>query len=545
MANTKRAFKSVASLVVWLLLPFVQTLEGAGYYVSPSASNASDANSGTEALPWKTLNKANATLRAGDTVYLKAGTYNTYINPANSGTPTARITYQNFGSDVVTITGTSYAVFLDGKDYITVQGIKASLCARFLYILNGADHNVVAYCSFDESSEPAEWDVSVIYTSSQYNQIHHCQFSKGGECTAAGSDDGEVLGIGDESSATDLTRFNLIEDCVFFHGGHHVVALMASYNTVRNNYFHNEAWSRSRGNRTLYMNGKDPNAGHNLIEGNRFGYAAQPCDDFTVGNVAMSTPFNIFRYNKIFHSNAYGLSFSYYNGYSSGSSNRVYNNTIFNSGYKIYPTYQNSQENSAVMFWYAPPVGNALKNNLYSARARVYGVSGNSLANQSFANNWDGDTQGNPLFVNASTNPPADKSDLLLPNLDIRAGSPVLNAGGALTAVAGGDVGSGTSMLLADSTYFQDGSMAPPGTVQADWIAIGNVTNVAQIASISGNTVRLINGVSRRANDPVWLYKRSDGVRVLYESGPDIGAFEYTGSSPAPAPPTNLRVVVP
>ena len=43
------------------------------------------------------------------------------------------------------------------------------------------------------------------------------------------------------------------------------------------------------------------------------------------------TPFNIFRYNKIFHSNAYGLGFSYYNGYSSGSSNRVYNNTIFNS----------------------------------------------------------------------------------------------------------------------------------------------------------------------------------------------------------------------
>ena len=75
MTNKKRAFKSLAALVVWLLLPFVQLLEAADYYVSPSASNASDANSGTEALPWKTLNKANATLRAGDTVYLKAGTY--------------------------------------------------------------------------------------------------------------------------------------------------------------------------------------------------------------------------------------------------------------------------------------------------------------------------------------------------------------------------------------------------------------------------------------------------------------------------------------
>jgi hypothetical protein len=518
-------------------------VQGADYFISGAAGNASDSNAGTEAAPWKTFNKANATLRAGDTVYVKAGTYNTYIEPVNSGTSTARITYRNFGTDVVTITGTSYAVFISGKDYITVQGINASLCARFLYLVNGADYNVVAFCNFDQSSVPSEWDVSVIYGSSKYNHLHHCQFSKGGECSAAGSDDGQVLGIGDEGSATDLTRYNLIEDCVFFHGGHHVVALMASYNTLRNNYFHNEVWSRSRGNRNLYMNGTDPNAGHNVIEGNRFGYAAQPCDDFTVGSVAISTPFNVFRFNKIFHSNAYGLGFSYYNGYSSGSSNRVYNNTIFNSGYNIYPTYVNSQENSAVMFWYTPPVGNALKNNLYSARLRVYGVSGNSLANQTFASNWDGDTQGNPLFINASTTPPANKADITLPNLGLLAGSPVINAGGALTSVAVSDSGSGTALVLADATYFQDGSAAPPGTVQADWIAIGTVTNVVQISSISGNTVTLVSGITRQDNAPVWLYKRSDGVRVLYDSAPDIGAAEYIGTGVAPAAPTGLRVL--
>jgi hypothetical protein len=64
--------------------------------------------------------------------------------------------------------------------------------------------------------------------------------------------------------------------------------------TIRNNYFHNEAWSRSRGNRTLYLNGRDPITGHNVIEGNRFGYAARPCDDFTAASVLMATRNNLF-----------------------------------------------------------------------------------------------------------------------------------------------------------------------------------------------------------------------------------------------------------
>ena len=151
--------------------------------------------------------------------------------------------------------GTNYAVYLNGKSYITVQGINATNLLHFLYIINGSNYNIIAYCNFDQQSPPS-WDASVINGSSQYNWIHHCQFSKGGECSIGGSDNGSVLDIGIEGSFTDLTRYNLIEDSVFFHGGHHVLGLHAGYNTLRNNYFHNEAWSRSRGNRTLYMNGR-------------------------------------------------------------------------------------------------------------------------------------------------------------------------------------------------------------------------------------------------------------------------------------------------
>ena len=42
------------------------------YYV---ATSGSDANPGTLTQPWRTIQKAAATLQAGDAVYIRAGTY--------------------------------------------------------------------------------------------------------------------------------------------------------------------------------------------------------------------------------------------------------------------------------------------------------------------------------------------------------------------------------------------------------------------------------------------------------------------------------------
>lgn len=506
------------------------------YYVSTTGSAS---NPGTLAQPW-TLAKANTTLVAGDTVYILAGTYTSYINPSNSGTSSNRITYRNYGTDVVTISGANYAVYLNGMDYITVQGINATLCARFLYLINGANYNIIAYCNFDQQNPPG-WDVSVINGSSQYNWIHHSQFSKGGECTAGGSDDGSVLDIGIEGNSSDRTWYNLFENNVFFHGGHHVVGLHTGYNTFRNNYLHNEAWSRSRGNRNLYMNGIDAVTGHNIIEGNRFGYAARPCDDYTVGNVSMSTAYNLFRYNILYHHNAYGIGTYSYSGYSNGAYNRIYNNTIFNSGYNIYPSYDKGSEDTAITFVASNNTGNVLKNNLYYSNYQLYT---GYIANQTYANEFNGDTRGDPKFVNASTTPPDDKTDSTLPNLDLQPGSPAIDAGGALTTVAVADTGSGTSLIVSDARYFQDGTYAPSGTVQADRIAVGKVGNVVQISSInySTNTITLANSISRNNNDPVWLYKKSDGALVLYGSAPDAGAYEFSQTK-APSAPTNLRII--
>jgi hypothetical protein len=80
------------------------------FYVDRNHPQALDSNPGTEALPWKTIQKAAAVSVAGDTVLVKAGTYETseggfwscpIINPANSGQPGSPITFKVYPGHMV------------------------------------------------------------------------------------------------------------------------------------------------------------------------------------------------------------------------------------------------------------------------------------------------------------------------------------------------------------------------------------------------------------------------------------------------------------
>ena len=87
------------------------------YYVDTDSIGgaASDANPGTLTQPWLTIAKANATVQAGDTAFLRGGTYNEIISPQQSGTEQDRITYRNHGGEQVTIVEARYAVDLLGR----------------------------------------------------------------------------------------------------------------------------------------------------------------------------------------------------------------------------------------------------------------------------------------------------------------------------------------------------------------------------------------------------------------------------------------------
>ncbi|MCJ7796910.1 MAG: DUF1565 domain-containing protein, partial [Thermoleophilia bacterium] len=71
----------------------------ATYYVAQQAPNSADSNTGTEAVPWKTLTHACAAAKTGDVVWVKAGVYTETLSPQCDG-----LTVQAYGDDQVVIT---------------------------------------------------------------------------------------------------------------------------------------------------------------------------------------------------------------------------------------------------------------------------------------------------------------------------------------------------------------------------------------------------------------------------------------------------------
>jgi hypothetical protein len=121
-------------------------------------------------------------------------------------------------------------------------------------------------------------------------------------------------------------------------------------------------------------------------------------------------------------------------------------------------------------------------------------------------------------------------------NFHLQAGSPAIAAGTYLTTVASGDSGSGTSLVVSDATYFQDGYGLSNAysTVNGDCIAVGTASNHVCVTTVNytTNTLTLASSISRSAGQGVYLYSKSDGVQVLTGSAPNIGALGTAGSTP-------------
>jgi uncharacterized repeat protein (TIGR01451 family) len=103
--------------------------QGKTYYV---ALTGSDSNTGDETHPWRTIQLAADTLVAGDTVYIKAGTYQEQVEAQNSGSPGSYITYAANPGDTVTIDGSGIALpswetglfVVEDVNYIKVSGLR-------------------------------------------------------------------------------------------------------------------------------------------------------------------------------------------------------------------------------------------------------------------------------------------------------------------------------------------------------------------------------------------------------------------------------------
>jgi len=128
------------------------------YYV---ATTGSDSNAGTEALPFRTIQKAADTVQAGDKVLIKAGTYDEKVTILASGTADNYITFMPYGDGDVVIDGRGleeYGITIgvsgivgtgsgtqQGGDYVRISGLKV-INSRYAGINVGGDNVIIEDC---------------------------------------------------------------------------------------------------------------------------------------------------------------------------------------------------------------------------------------------------------------------------------------------------------------------------------------------------------------------------------------------------------------
>ncbi len=102
---------------------------GARYYV---ATNGSDANPGTLDRPWRTIQKAAASVGAGSTVYVRGGSYHERVAIHVSGAPGQPIVFQSYPGEQAIIDGTgltppagwSALIDIRDKSHLVIQGFE-------------------------------------------------------------------------------------------------------------------------------------------------------------------------------------------------------------------------------------------------------------------------------------------------------------------------------------------------------------------------------------------------------------------------------------
>jgi len=164
-ANVPWSLRFARLILAMLAVVGAENSLAATYYV---AKNGNDSNPGTTALPWLTIQKAADTLVAGDTVYIKAGTYKEVVTPQNSGAPPAQyITYMSYGSDSVILDGENLRppgdprwgglVQMYGKRYLKFKGLRA-INSRYAGFL--ADEHC-DHVTFEANSTSGTWSSGI------------------------------------------------------------------------------------------------------------------------------------------------------------------------------------------------------------------------------------------------------------------------------------------------------------------------------------------------------------------------------------------------
>jgi Protein of unknown function (DUF1565) len=125
------------------------------FYVAPTGS---DSNPGTIDSPWRTIQQAADSVKAGDTVYIHNGVYHESVDIQVSGTATAGpVTFQSYPGETAILDGTGLTppadnirglINIENQSYVTVRGLEirnyqatnAAAAPSGIWVAGGGSH---------------------------------------------------------------------------------------------------------------------------------------------------------------------------------------------------------------------------------------------------------------------------------------------------------------------------------------------------------------------------------------------------------------------
>jgi hypothetical protein len=531
-----------------------KTSQAATYYVDKDSKGGTcnDTNAGASIIaPWCSIAKANSTLKAGDTAYLREGTYVQQIKPANSGSSLSMpIIYTRYGNETVILNAPVEpgAIELSSKSYIVIDGLRVRSGVKPWVNMKPAHYCVIKNCYFYEC-----WAYNglQIDNGATYNKIINNIFVgfRGPNGTDLDSGPGDTIHCWHSS-------YNIIQDNKFGYSLHSSVSVQGrtdetTGNVVRRNVISNP-WHGGLG-----FGG--PEAYNNLWEENTVSNcgsesASNPDPESADWSYEENAGFQpsgeraIIRRN-IFIDNGNSMKYASYIGSLTNPSsfryvmnNRIYNNTSYSDEYG-FNAYQSDYPNTDNVFKNNAVIDSGIKllvNNISSSQGTNYFSFNNFFrTNMSSALQYKKITYNSvsalqaafPLEVSNNLQIAPGFKDPANGDFFLLASSPMINAGGWLTKVTGVN---GNNISVQDARYFFSGisnlsfsgdTIKDDDGVEAVITAINYDTNVLTVNNAFGIT----------ADDYLSL--------PYYGSKPDIGAKEYIGGdTQALASPSGLSV---
>ena len=470
---------------------------GNTYYV---AKTGLDSNDGSLAHPWLTINHAASTAVAGDTVYVRSGTYNEYVFDCyHSGTAGNPITFENYPGESPIIDGTglanpssNYGLLYIVGNYINWQGfeIRNSLIYEGVYALHAFQVNlsnlkihaingsgialgdcsnmVIDTCELYNCNTNPQYDETIILSPAQNIEIKNCYIHDTG---SAGID---CKGANGDSGCNNISIHNN-EICNLANGSSGIYIDMQGINqngfSIYCNKIHNCGNAITLGSEGNAATLTNTNIYNNLIYNNTYGFQVQP----------YSFPKTVSIINNTFYNNLIGL------GWDDTAANYQVNCVVRNNIVVSTTTY------SLIHYDYYAQGGVTIDHNLF------YDAAG---YNTQYGTNY---VIGNPLLTNPTT------------DFSIPSNSPAVDAGSSANAPGTDYVGTvrpqNTGYDIGAYEY-KNVSGTPP-----------TVTNIPPVAqndaySIPNNAVLSVSAPGVLAND---TDANLDPLTVFKITGPTHG----------------------